>query len=171
MKIDMQSIGKAFTAKVMDRAVKAFDRATMVVVASCWAGAIAVMALALYTVSLSVKAKQESIAAASIEPGLPKVVSKPLETAEIQPIVDRLQKRFPEITFTATKDKTVSVTASDVNYFRLWLTVLSYIDTVTPQYRWTLKEFCVGIKCDKNTPMKAVLGAEKVTFATPSAGK
>ncbi len=170
MKADMRDIGKAFGAKVMERALQAFDRATMVVVISCWVGAISVMAFALYTVTLSTKAKQEALVAAATEPGLPKVTSTALESAELQPIVDRLQKRFPEISFSTSRERTLTVTANDVNSFRLWLTVLSYIDTVTPQYRWTIKEFCVGSRCEKNTPMRAVLGAEKVTFATPAAG-
>jgi hypothetical protein len=171
MKLDMISIGKAFSARVMTHALQAFDRAMMVVVAVCWGGAILVMVFALYTLNLSMAAKHDAIEAAASEPSVPQVVTTFPETTELQPLLERLQKRFPDITFVLGGDKTLTVTAVDGSKFRLWLTVLGYIDTVIPQYRWTMKEFCVGMQCGNAAPMKAVLTAEKITFTLPDAEK
>jgi len=171
MKQDLINIGRSLKSGVMTKALQSFDRATMVVVITSWCGAVLLLAFALYTLSLSVTAKREMLTAAATEPGLPRIVSKAPESAELQPLVDRLQKRFPEINFTMSRDKSLTISAIDVSNFRLWLTVLSYIDTVTPQFRWTIREFCVGSKCEKNTPMRAVLAAEKIIFTTPEAGK
>jgi hypothetical protein len=171
MKLDIQSIGKAFAPGIMFRAIRAFDRATMVVVLTCWTGALFVMIFALYTLNLSVTAKHDMWEAAAAEPSLPRIVSKVPEAVEVQPFVDRLKKQFPSITFAMGHDQAVTVSTTDIDNFRLWLTVLSYIDTALPQYRWTVNEFCVGIGCDRSTPMQATLKAEKITFATANAEK
>ncbi|MDD5586032.1 MAG: hypothetical protein PHY92_03620 [Alphaproteobacteria bacterium] len=166
MKLDIQAIGKSFAPGVMVRAIRAFDRATIVVVLTCWAGALLIMTFALYTLNLSVTAKREMAAAAAGEPALPRIVAKGPETAEIQPLVDRLKKQFPAITLNLGRDQTLTVSTMDVGNFRLWLTVLGYIDTALPQYRWTMNEFCVGSKCDRTMPMMAILKPEKISFAT-----
>lgn len=162
------SIGKMFSPRLMARALQTFDKATMVIVSACWGGTILLMLFALYTLNLSVTAKRNAIEAAAAEPSLPRIVTRPPEQKEIKPIVERLQKRFPDIGFTLNNDQTLQVTALDGSRFRTWLTVLSYIDTVSPQYRWSIKEFCVGAQCGATTPMKAILGAEKITFSPPS---
>lgn len=164
----------AFFTKILNpvligKVVKTFDKATMVIVSVSWGGALALMLFALYTLNLSVSAKQQVVEAAAKEPSLPKIVTRPPEAAEIKPIVERLQKRFPDITFSLSADQSLTVTAVDGARFRTWLTVLSYIDTVSPQYRWQLKDFCVGAQCSAATPMRAILTAQKITFS--AAGK
>lgn len=171
MKIDLQSIKRSLSPVLITKALQTFDRATMVVVLACWGGALTLTGVALYTLHLSIVAKREVVAASAHEPGLPKIASKPLDSAEIQPVVDRLKKLYSEIQFSMSRDRSLTVTASDVAHFRTWLTVLSYIDTITPQYRWTMKEFCVGSRCERGVSMKAVLGAEKVTFVAPEPAK
>lgn len=157
-----------FSLAVISKAVQSFDKATMVIVSACWGGAIVVMLFALYTISLSVTAKKQALEAAAMEPSLPRMVTRPPEAGEIKPIVERMQKRFPDINFLLGSDLALTVTAIEGAKFRTWLTVLSYIDTVSPQYRWQIKEFCVGGICPNSTPMKAVLTAQKITFTVPS---
>ncbi len=165
MKLDLQSIGKSFAPSLMGRAVRAFDSATMVVVSVCWGGAILVLLFTIYTINLTMTAKRESLEAAAKEPNLPKIVNKKPVKDELKPFLTRLQRLFPEISFVLGRDQTLIVMTSDAGNFRLWLTVLSYIDTMSPQYRWGMKEFCVGMACDKGIPMKAVLTAEKISFS------
>jgi hypothetical protein len=172
MKADLHNLGRAFAPGIMARALRTFDRAMVFVVMTCWGVALLVMAGALYTLNISVVAKREALEAAAQEPSLPRIVSKAPDLMELQPLIERMKKRFPEISFSLPKgDHTLTVMASSANNFRLWLTVLSYIDTISPQYRWSLKEFCVGSKCDKSNPMKAVLTAEKIAFTAPDTGK
>jgi hypothetical protein len=165
MSVDTSSVSRAFAPHIMQRAIQAFDNATMVIVGSCWGGAIVIMLFALYTLNMSVSAKRQVIEAAATEPALPRIVTRPPELSELKPIAERLQKRFPDIGFSLNNDKSLTVTAQQGPKFRTWLTVLSYIDTISPQYRWQIKEFCVGAQCSSSIPMKAVLLAQKISFA------
>jgi len=167
MKIDAGNIGKAFSPGIMSRAIRTFDRATTIVVLTCWGGAILIMAFALYTLNLSISAKREALEAVAKEPILPRIMNKVPDTAEIKSMVDNLQRKYPEINFVLGKDSSLLVTANSASNFRLWMTVLSYIDTISPQYRWTINEFCVGSRCDKATPMKALISPEKISFVVP----
>ena len=171
MGTDLSSFSRAFAPRVMQKAIQAFDTATVVIVGSCWGGAIVIMLFALYTLNMSVTAKRQVIEAAAAEPALPRMVTRPPELSELKPITERLQKRFPEIGFTLGTDKSLAVTAQQGPKFRTWLTVLSYIDTISPQYRWQIKEFCVGGQCSASVPMKAVLIAQKISFATTPVNK
>ncbi len=156
---------KFFSPSILSGALQTFDRATIVIVSACWGGAIMVMLFALYTLSLSVEAKKASIEAAAQEPTLPVLVTSSPSERELKPLVSRLQKRFPGIEFDLTSDRSVSVRTRDSGLFRVWLTVLSYIDTISPQYRWKIKTFCVGGECSSSVPMQAILKAEKISFS------
>ena len=166
MKIEGLSLAKLLSPRVLHKVVQTFDKGTMVIVASSWGVAVLLMSFALYTVHLSVTARRSAIEAAAQEPVLPKLVARPPEAKEIQPIVDRIKKRFPDITFSVAGDQSLTISTTDGQKFRTWLGVLSYIDTVSPQYRWQIKDFCVGMTCPASTPMRAVLAAQKITFST-----
>jgi len=166
----------ALYAKILDpsffgRAIQTFDKATMLIVSVSWGAAILLTLFALYTINLSVSAKRQVIEAAAMEPSLPRIVTRPPESKEIAPLVERLQKRFPELNFTLANDQSLTVAAVEGSKFRTWLTVLSYIDTISPQYRWEMKDFCVGVQCNATTPMRAVLTARKITFSAPNLSK
>ncbi len=164
-------LSSVLSPALVTKVVQTFDKATMVIVSVSWGGAVVLMLFALYTLNLSVSAKKQVAEAAAMEPSLPRIVTRPPEAAEMKPIVERLQKRFPDIGFNLAADQTLTVTAVDGGRFRTWLTVLSYIDTISPQYRWQLKDFCVGAQCAATTPMKAVLTAQKITFSAPGGKK
>lgn len=170
MKIDLASYGRAFAPGIVQKAIVSFDKATIVIISACWGGAIMLMLFALYTINASVTAKKNLAEALATEPSLPKMVNRPPEANEIKPIVERLQKRYADVTFNYGSDKSVTVSAQDGSKFRTWLTVLSYIDTISPQYQWQIKELCVGLVCGGNAPMKAVLTAQKISFTTSAAG-
>lgn len=168
MKIDRTLLKKVFDPHFIARAARAFDRGTVVIVSVTWGSAILFMLFALYALSLSTTARQQVVAAAATEPGVPQMQARQPEAREMQPIIDRLKRRFPSISFILGTDKNLSVTASDGGQFRLWLTVLSYIDTISPQYRWKIKDFCVGLRCNGSVPMRAVLTPERISFTAPN---
>lgn len=169
MAFDLNALGRTFTPRILSKAMHTFDKATIVIVSSCWGGAILIMLFALYTLNLSVNAKRQAIEAAASEPSLPKLVSRAPELSELKPLVERLQKRFSDISFSLGNDKMLTVAAQQGAQFRTWLTVLSYIDTISPQYRWEIKEFCVGVRCSSSMPMRAILRAQKISFSSDSA--
>ena len=159
---------KTFAPGIIKKAIESFDKATIVIVSACWGGAILIMLFALYTINISVAAKKQVAEAAASEPSLPSMVTRPPEKSEMTPIVQRMQKRFPEITFVLAGDQSLTVSAIEGAKFRTWLSVLSYIDTISPQYRWQIKDFCVGGACSAGMPMKAVLTAQKISFTAAS---
>lgn len=167
----MQKEGLSFmrllAPRLIGRAVQSFDKATVVIVASCWGGALLVIVFALYTLNLSVQAKKSIVEAAAQEPFLPKIETKAPNASEINVILERMKSRFPDIAFTLSNDQSLTISAIEGAKFRTWLTVLSYIDTISPQYRWKIKDFCVGMKCPAATPMRATLVAQKITFSMP----
>jgi len=165
MKLDLSFYARVFNPAFISKILKTFDKATMLIVSVSWGGSLFLMLFALYTVNLSVTAKREVYEAAAMEPSLPKIMTRKPENSEIKPLVDRLQKRFPDISFSLSNEQALTVSAVDGAKFRTWLTVLSYIDTISPQYRWQMKDFCVGVQCKASTPMRAILTAQKITFA------
>ena len=62
------NLAKTFAPRVLSRAVRAFDQATMMVVLACWGVVLFFTVFTLYTVNLSTQAKQEALTAAAIVP-------------------------------------------------------------------------------------------------------
>lgn len=169
MKTEGLSLTRMLAPRLIARVVQSFDKATVVIVGSCWGATLLIIIFALYALNLSVQAKKSVVEAAAQEPFLPKIVAKSPNAAEIGVIIERMKSRFPDITFALANDQSLTVSAIEGAKFRTWLTVLSYIDTISPQYRWKIKDFCVGMKCPVATPMKATLVAQKITFSVPDA--
>jgi len=166
MALDLQLYIKALSPKLTAKALQTFDRATTVVVSACWAGAILMMAFAVYTTMLSVSAKHAAETAIVEEPALPKINHKSIDQRAAQTVVDRMVHRYPDINFSLANNQTLTVTAIDGSKFRQWLTALSYLDTISPEYHWSIQQFCVG-KCHGNELMHAVLIGEKVYLEAP----
>ena len=166
MTLDPQLIMKSLSPKLTAKALQTFDRATTVVVGACWAGAILMMIFAIYTITLSVSAKRAPKAAIAAEPNLPIVTHKNIDQRTAQFLVDRLQHDYPGITFSLQNNQVLTVLAVEGSKFREWLTALSYIDTISPEYHWTIQQFCVG-KCHGNELMRATLTGEKISFEAP----
>jgi hypothetical protein len=166
MKFDAAVLLRALSPKLTTKALQTFDRATTIVVGACWGAALLMVVFALYTVSLAASTKRAAEEALVAEPVLPKIVRQPISAHEEQQLVDRLQHLYPDIVFTLGGDQSLTVRASDGSKFHEWLAAVSYLDSASAQYRWSVKEFCVG-KCVANELMHAVLVGEKVSFEAP----
>lgn len=162
---------KIFSFRIMNKAIQTLDKAALAIVLTSWGGALTIMLFALYTLTLSMAAQRDVIDAATKEPFLPKIASRPPDYKEMEPLVDRLSKRFPDIAFALAQDRKVTVSAATGDKFRTWLTVLSYIDTISPALRWHIEDLCVGGGCASPSPMQAVLRAEKISFTPASETK
>jgi len=166
---EYQVIFKALQMKFATKAMQTFDRATMVVVGVCWGAAMLMIIFALYAVVLSASTRRAAETAAAAEPVLPKIVRKSIDLNDAQPLVDRLQHRFPNINIALNSDQSINISTLDGPKFRDWITAVSYIDTISPKYRWSIKEFCVG-KCTGGALMRAVMVGERITFEPPREG-
>lgn len=168
MMFERQGILKSLTPRMIQRSVQSFDRNTGIVVSSFWVAALVAILLALYSLTLVAGAKKDIATAEVLEPSLPKMVVSPVEIGEVKTIVDRMQRLYPELTWTQATDASLTISANEGSRFRAWLTALSYIDTISPQYRWEIRDLCVGTKCPNSmTVMKAVLIAKKITYTKP----
>lgn len=164
MRKDYLEISKAFAPRFINKAIDKFDKASAIIVSVCWGSALLIMLAAIYTVNLSVDAKKNTIEAMAMQPSLPKMKKRQPRMREMEPIVERLQRRFPKILFNLGRDLSLTVSTTDGGMFRNWLTILSYIDTISPQYSWEIKDLCVGMRCPGSVPMKAILVPKKITF-------
>jgi hypothetical protein len=169
MAFDTKLFLRTFSPKIMVKAVQSFDRATTVVVISCWGAALVAMIAAVYTLTLSVSAHHEVESALVAEPVLPKIVHKPMDIHGVQAMFDRMQHRFPEINF-SVRAQDLAVTSMNGTYFHQWLSAISYIDTISPDLHWSFDEFCVG-ECKNSELMHAILKGERVSFEAPAANK
>lgn len=171
MSLDTSLLLKVISPRIMNKAMQAFDRSTTIVVSVCWAAALLMTAFSIYTLTLAVSAKKEADNAVTAEPILPKIKSKNIENRKMQTIVERLQRRYPDINISLQTNQALNVSALDGAKFRDWLSALSYIDVISPQYRWQILDFCVG-KCRSGELMHAILKGEQVTFeSSKSEGK
>jgi len=167
MTLDTKLIFRAMKPKIAAKALQTFDRATAVVVGVSWAAAILMMVFAIYVSSLAMSAKHASENAQATEPNLPKIIHGKINQREIQMMVEGMQHRFPDIKFNMQGSEGLIVSTNDGNQFRQWLTALSYIDTIKPQYHWSMQQFCVG-KCANNELMRAILVGETISFEMPT---
>jgi hypothetical protein len=165
MNVDIKIVLRALSPKIIMKVIQTFDRATMVVVGSCWAAVVVMMAFAIYTTTLSVAEKHANDAAIAAEPNLPKIVRKSIEPRYAQSMTDRLKRLYPQIS-TSFEHGALSLSASDGSRFHQWLIALSYVDTMSSEYHWTLQRFCVG-QCGGADLMQAVLAGEQVSFEMP----
>ena len=162
--LPMQLLLKVMSPKIMAKAIASFDRATTIVVGTCWAGALLMVGFALYTLTMAAHAKQMLETALVAEPTLPRILHTNAEARDVQSIVDRLQHLYPEISFSFRNN--LAVSGPDGKNFRQWLSAIDYADTISPQYHWTIQELCVG-KCSSRDLMHAYLVGDKISFEKP----
>lgn len=167
MAMDSKLTFKLLSPRMMSKAMQTFDRATTVVVSACWGATAFIMAAAVYTLILSVSARHSADDALVAEPNLPKIIHKPMDIKSAQKVFDRMQHRFPDITFTV-HGQDIVVASGDGGKFRQWLTALSYMDTISPEFHWSFQEFCVG-RCTNMELMHAAVAGDRVSFEAPSA--
>jgi len=166
MSLDTSTLMKFFSPRVVAKVLASLDKSMALVVGACWAAASVMLILAVLAVHGAVSSKREAGAAIVAEPVLPKISSTPMNPREIQVLLDRLQRQFPDVKITVQQNQQVSISCSEGNKFHQWVSALSYIDTMASQYKWEIKEFCVGA-CGTNNLMKAVVAGQKTVFSLP----
>lgn len=166
MPLDTKTILKALSPKIVSKIAAAFDHSTLLLAGAAWLVLIAVMSLTIYTMHLAVAARRDATAEMAAEPHLPKTIRNGLDAKEVQTLIDRMKRLYPELEFAQATGKTLTIATNDGGRFREWLTAISYIDAATPQYHWSLQEFCVG-KCGGKDLMRAALSGEKISYEAP----
>ena len=166
MAFDPKTLVRALSPRLVSKALVALDKSTAVVISVCWTAAFVTLILAVFAVHGAVAAKKEAAQAAAAEPVLPKVANASLNPREIKAVLDRLQRQFPDVRIEPGQNQTLVIKSDDGSKFHQWISALSYVDTMAPGFRWTLREFCVG-SCGGQGLMRAVVSGQKTTFSLP----
>lgn len=150
----------------LGRAMRALDRATLVIIGVVWFGTILMMGVAIYTAVKANKARQQTEEAAAVEPIVPQTSRAVVPRAELEKLADRLRSRFEKVSFNALPDNSLEIVSSEAGVYLDWLAALSYLDTIAPQVRWAIRDLCVGRECG-GTLMRAAVSGERVSFKIP----
>ncbi len=160
------SIVPHLSAGLMTRAMKTFDRASAFIVLTVWGAALAFSALAYVGVEQTIKARQNLAEAEAALPVLPTIAQDPVPAPTLQQLADRLKKRLGEkVTLTPTGSQ-LRISATLPESYNAWLSAISYVDTISADTQWSIKQFCVGLEC-KDGLMNVTLDAQKVSFTAP----
>ncbi len=157
---------KIFSPRIVAKAVMAMDKSTAVIISAFWLAALVTLILAVFAVHGAVSSKKEAADAKVAEPVLPVISNTSLSPVDIQKIMDRMQHQFPDVKFDTGANQTIIIRSNDGSKFHQWITALSYVDTMEPQYRWMINDFCVGT-CGNQDMMKATVTGHKVVFSLP----
>ena len=161
---------RALSPALIAKAILTFDRLTLLIVSICWATTIAVIIFTLFTINLSVSAQKAAEEALATEPTLPKINHSSVGGKELQTMIDRLQRRYPDISI-AWQNNVLTVAAPNGGLYHQWLTAIGQIDTLYPQFHWAIKGFCVGKDCGGQSLMSVDLVGEKISFEMPQVGE
>lgn len=157
---------KVLSSRLVVKAVMKFDQTTAIVVGLCWLIAFIMIIIASVSVNAVFSAKKEAFNAISAKPVLPVTVMTPITMQEEKGLLVRLKRDFPDLAYEINANGNISIESSNSRLFQEWIGVLSYIDAMSPQYRWEFVNFCVG-KCKNDTTMQASVTGKKISFAPP----
>jgi hypothetical protein len=169
LSIDLRAteIGRYFSGNVFEKAVLTIDKSTLLIIGIAWLVAMVVAGLAFATVKEASQLRLKTEVARALEPVLPKIVRLPLSKEQYEPLLLRLKKQFPTITFEITPKPTLKIHTSNADEFISWLNAVSYTDSMVSTVRWTLASFCVGVECPSEGLMQAELTAEAINITQP----
>ena len=154
-----------FSPRLMSKALASLDRSAAVVVGVCWSAALIMVIIAVLATRSAVSAKRDAEAALAIEPTLPMASQSSLRQIDVKAVVDRVQHQFPDVTIEADNSQAIIIKTGEGSRFHQWILALNYLDAIDSQYRWTLRDFCVG-RCGGDL-MRAVVVGQKTSFSVP----
>lgn len=167
MKLDAKLLLRAFSPTRVVQAFNTLDKSMSVIVSTCWIAAFSTMILAIIAVRGAAAYKKEAASALAIDPVMPAISMSAPGAREIDSIVSKLQRQFPDIKITSKHGLAVEIRSNEGLQFHQWITAISYLDTMAPQYRWTIRDFCTGV-CPGQMLMNAVLTGQKINMSLPN---
>lgn len=154
--------------ELMGRAFRTLDRVAVAMMLTSWLAAVVLMGFALYAANSAGKARQAAEVAAAVEPIVPVLQRVTLPKPELEKYAALLRGRFAKIGFNALPDNGLEVASTEGQDYLEWLAALSYLDTLAPQVRWSVRDLCVGPECGAGAIMRAIVTGERVTFKVPA---
>lgn len=166
--IRVQEAPRYFGGAIMEKALATLDKSAMIIIGVLWSVAIVAMVLAFMAVKQANELKVKAETARSLEPILPQITRAPLSKEQYEPLVARLKKQFPTLSFETTNKPTLRVFSNQGEDFMTWLNAVSYTDSIVPSIRWSISFFCVGMECSDDKVMQAELAAETINITQPA---
>jgi len=164
--LDPKLILRATSPQVAAKVIHSLDKSTAVVMGICWMAAFTMLILAVMSVKGAILSQKDASGAVASEPVMPLITTSAVSAKEIHSIVDRLQRQFPGVKFNVGQGQTLEIKSDEGAKFHQWISSLSYVDTMSPDYRWSVRDFCVG-SCGGKGLMQAVLQGQKVVLSRP----
>lgn len=160
-------IGRYLSSTIFEKAVQTIDKSALVIVGVSWLVAFAALGMAFLSVREAAALKVKVETAKALEPALPKISRALLNKDQYQPMIDRLKKQFPTISFDITAKPSLRIYTNKSEEFMNWINAVSYTDSMVSAVRWTLTSMCVGAECPGEFVMSAELVAEMITITNP----
>lgn len=153
--------------KIALQAVRTFDRASGIVVLIVWGAAIILMGLAYLSVQQTLHARQQIAQAQADQPSLPQFHEQPVDGQLLDTMTQKLIKRYGgKLTVTGSGGE-IRMSGATADAYQSFLSAIAYLDTVTPDVSWKIKDFCVGSEC-KEGMMSVHLSGGKVGITDPT---
>jgi len=164
--LDPKLILRAASPQIVTKALRSIDKSTAIVIGICWLAAFTMLILAFIAVKGAILSQKEAASAVASEPIMPVISTSSVTAREIRSVADRLQRQFPGVKFSVGQGQALGIKSDEGAKFHQWISSLSYVDTMSPDYRWMVREFCVG-NCGGKGLMQAVIEGQKVSLSRP----
>lgn len=158
---------KALSPKVFGRIMMTFDKMTLLIVSICWAMTALVMMFALYTVHLTVEVKKSVDAALATEPKLPEMRQTGVGGKELTALLESLKQQYPDIKV-IWKNNNLTLSGTSGNQYHQWLLAIGQVDTLYPQFHWSINGLCIGKECGDQNLMLVTLSGRMISLEMPT---
>lgn len=155
-------------SNIVNKALMTFDKASGLIVALIWGAAIAFMGLAYVSVEQVLNGRLETAKAEAAVPAIPTIQQEALGGTIVTDLAARLGKQYGvKLNFAASgADLRISTSAAEA--YNTWVSAITYLDTISGDTTWGIKELCIGVEC-RDGLMTITLTGKKVSFGTPEA--
>jgi hypothetical protein len=161
----MGEASRYFSGSVFEKAMVSLDKITLWIVCVTWVVALAAMGGAYMAVKTAGGLKIQAEAARAQEPPVPVISRLPLNKEQYIPLVDRVKKQFPGLTYEITNKPSLRITSINGDMFNGWLNAIGYTDSMVPTIRWNMVMFCAGTECPGEGLMQSELVAETINIS------
>lgn len=167
LNIRLQEIGKYFSSSIFEKAIQTLDKSALIIISISWLVAFLAMGMAFLGAREAAALRVKVETAKALEPAVPKISRTLLNKDQYLPLLERLKKQFPGISFDITPKPSLRIYTNKSEEFMNWINAVSYTDSMVSAVRWSLASMCVGTECPGEFVMSAELVAEMITITSP----
>ena len=138
----------------------------LIIAAAMWfLAACALFLLFHNTLTLKDIQKQMSLAEGT-QITVPQIAYGAVDLNLLKPIVEKLKKIYPSLTFDIQSDSTVTIKGTTTRDFPAWRAAIGDLAYGAPGWKLSVKKFCTGNGC-LQAPLLAVISVQNVDIRMP----